>query len=91
MQMQALKAHRYGNARRQAGDTFEVRATDVRLVKALGWAIEAPPPEAPAPAASPAKRTYTRKIVQAEATVAAPAHDPADRTYLRRDLVAEGE
>lgn len=105
MQMMALKAHRYG-IERKAGDQFEVRATHVRLMKALGWQAEAPPLEVtPTPEPKP-RRTYTRKIVQAEATVPAPAKpavdapaegagepepEPVHRTYHRRDLVAEGE
>lgn len=105
MQMMALKAHRYGTERK-AGDEFEVRAADVRLMKALGWQAEAAPLEVtPTPDPKP-KRTYTRKIVQAEAAVPAPEKpavdalpegtsepepEPVPRTYRRRDLVAEGE
>ena len=100
MQMLALKAHRYGNAERRPGEQFEVRRADVRLMKALGWQTEAAPAEAPPaapPAAPKAKRSYTRKIVKAEATVAAPAEpaasdlpDLADQAD-QADQAAEGQ
>lgn len=77
MQMQALKAHRYGTQRR-AGDTYEVRAADVRLVKALGWAREATAAEAEAPA-QPAR--YDMATIKAEAK--------PKRAYRRRDMTAE--
>lgn len=77
--MQALKAHRYGTQRR-AGDTYEVRAADVRLVKALGWAREATAAEAEAEApAQPAR--YDMATIKAEAK--------PKRAYRRRDMTAE--
>lgn len=94
MQMLALKAHRYGNAERRPGEQFEVRRADVRLMKALGWQTEAAPNEAPPaapPAAPKAKRSYTRKIVKAEATVAAPAEPAASDLPDLADQAAEGQ
>jgi hypothetical protein len=83
MQMQALKAHRYGTERK-AGDLFEVRSCDVRLMKALGWQIEAP--QESTEAEPKPKRTYTRKIVNVEPEVIS---KPVKRQYFRRDLTAE--
>ena len=42
MHMQTVKAHRYGRERK-VGDRYECAEKDVRLVKALGWAVPVPP------------------------------------------------
>lgn len=78
MQMTTLKAHRYANRQYKAGDEYEAKATDVRLIKALGWAKETPPN--PAPPADPPRLTL--------AALAADETKPR-RTYRRRDLSAE--
>lgn len=90
MQMQALKAHRYGTERR-VGDIFEVRQADVRLMKALGWQTEAPPmPQTAAPTAeAKPKRTYTRKVIEPTPEAATEKAEAPKRTYHRRDLEAE--
>lgn len=97
MQMLALKAHRYGNVQRRPGDQFEVRASDVRLMKALGYQTEAqqlaapPPVKTAANASKPKRSTYTRKVVKAEATVAVPPEPTEPTEPTAPDLAAEGQ
>jgi hypothetical protein len=47
----------------------------------MGWCVDAPVAPDVVPIAVEPKRTYTRKVVEAEV--------PAKRTYKRRDLSAE--
>jgi hypothetical protein len=47
--MTTIKSHRYANKFRKPGDIYEIRGqSDTRLVKAMGWAIEATPAALPA-------------------------------------------
>ena len=63
MHMQTVKAHRYGRERK-VGDRYECAEKDVRLVKALGWAVPVPPePEIEQPKP---KRAYVRKDIVTE-------------------------
>lgn len=63
MHMQTVKAHRYG-LERKVGDRYECAEKDVRLVKALGWAVPVPPePEIEQPKP---KRAYVRKDIVTE-------------------------
>lgn len=101
--MIALKPHRYASERK-VGEHYECAAKDLRLVKALGWAAEAP--AEPEPVIYAPKRAYVRRDVVAEsppaqveepareATLAVdaepePATDKPKRAYHRRDMKAE--
>lgn len=77
MQMTTLKAHRYGGKQNRPGDLIEVRSSDVRLVRAMGWAKDAPTSDPDAPAV-PARHDL------ATVTAAKPK-----RAYRRRDMTAE--
>lgn len=77
MQMTTLKAHRYANKQRKPGEDYEVRASDVRLLRALGWVKpKAPEPEPPAEPPRHDLGTLT-------------AADRPKRAYRRRDMTAE--
>jgi hypothetical protein len=49
----------------------------------MGWCVDAPTEPVVVPIAVEPKRTYTRRVVEAEVSV------PAKRTYKRRDLTAD--
>jgi hypothetical protein len=55
--------------------------SQAKLCRAMGWCVDAPVAPDVVPIAVEPKRTYTRKVVEAEV--------PAKRTYKRRDLSAE--
>jgi len=85
MQMTALKAHRYGPRQYRPGDEYEAKQTDVRLIKALGWAKETPP----RPATPPAERPRLRMAAIAASAPETAAAEKPKRSYRRRDLSAE--
>lgn len=83
--MIALKKHHYAGSTRQQGDTYTVPGEDHRrLMKALGNADDAPPPE-------PAKAAPTVRAYKTAATVAANEEVvPKPRSaYMTRRMRAE--
>jgi hypothetical protein len=98
VQMIVKKAFRPGGSGSpllEPGSSFVAGSeSQARLCRAMGWCVDAPPvPDvgtsmpksgwAEVVAVTVAKRTYTRKVVDAEESV------PAKRTYKRRDLTAD--
>lgn len=90
MQMTTLKAHRYGNRQYKPGEDHEVKATDVRLLRALGW-VKPKAPD-PTPPAEPPRLDLRDLKTSAEKRAERPKRtEPAKRggTYRRRDLTAD--
>jgi hypothetical protein len=96
VQMIVKKAFRPGGSGSpllEPGSSFVAGSeSQAKLCRAMGWCVDAvpelgtPPPKtgwAEVVAVTVAKRTYTRKVVDAEESV------PAKRTYKRRDLTAD--
>lgn len=82
IQMVAKKSDsfHYGGERRFTGDIFNVRGqSDAQLLRALGWAADAPPEPAPVVAvAVEPRQTYRTRAIMAEAPPApvAPVVEP---------------
>jgi len=97
-EMITIKAHRYAGKMRAPGDKYEASGQNEKLVKALGWAKVAPPPDYFVPEPEPKPRSYARRdLAAAEVSAAepAPSTEPdaeaprPKRAYRRRDLTAE--
>lgn len=93
VQMIVKKAFRpggSGSAELKPGSLFVADGEQqAKLCRAMGWCSDAPAVVAPLVVAEePPKRTYTRKVVEAE-EAQAPAAKKTPRAYHRRDLRAE--
>ncbi len=82
IQMVAKKADsfHYGGERRFTGDIFNVRGqSDAQLLRALGWAADAPPDPAPVVAvAVEPRQTYRTRALKAEAPAVVVVEPPAE-------------
>ena len=82
VKLTAKRRMQYGKRRLVAGDVFEARDKDARLLTLLGRAavyIEPPKP----------KRKKAEEVAVYDAVEPAPAHELAPGEYLRRDMRAE--
>ena len=88
----ALKSTAYAGKRLKAGVTFDANDQDVRILKALKWAADAPVVVArkPAPSISAPPASFEEMVVAG--TDKFPADETEDkpkRLYRRKDMAAE--
>ena len=86
----ALKSTAYAGKRLKAGVTFDANDQDVRILKALKWAADAPVVVArkPAPSISAPPASFEGMVVAG--TDKSPAdEDKPKRLYRRKDMAAE--
>lgn len=90
--MTALKSHVYAGKRREFGDTYEASGwSDANLLKAIGYAFDAPKP-IPAGSASATVPATTSKAMTAKKPAAKKtAAGKRSHTYQRRDIVTADE
>ncbi len=86
MKLKASKHIRYGGKSLKAGEVFECKPADVRILLAIKHAETYVEPVA--------RKTYATRVVFAEPVAPAAAEPaaeevPAKRQYKRRDLTAE--
>jgi hypothetical protein len=82
-----IREFRYGGKTVRSGETFDVRDRDVKVLRALGHAKDAP--EVPKTQKPPEPRKVETQALKAETEGENPSEVRLRRTYRRRDLTSE--